>query len=43
MGQDGNPPSHFYWKKLEPVWSAGEEATLENAAGEVVSTYVVEP
>jgi LysM repeat protein len=43
MGQDGNPPSHFYWKKLEPVWSAGEEATLENAAGEAVSTYVVEP
>lgn len=43
MGQDGNPPSHFYWKKLEPIWSAGEEATLENAAGETVSTYVVEP
>jgi LysM repeat protein len=43
MGQDGNPPSHFYWKKLEPVWSAGEEARLENAAGETVSTYIVEP
>ena len=43
MGQDGNPPSHFYWKKLEAIWSAGEEATLENAAGDTVSTYIVEP
>lgn len=42
-GQDGNPPSHFYWKELKPVWSAGEQATLENAAGETIFTYIVEP
>jgi LysM repeat protein len=41
VGQDGSPPSNFYWGKLEPVWSVGETATLKNTANEVISTYVV--
>jgi LysM repeat protein len=43
VGQDGNPPGHFYWMKSEPVWSDGEEATLANAAGETIFTYTVGP
>jgi LysM repeat protein len=43
IGQDGNPPANFYWGKLEAIWSPGEIATLKNAAGEVISTYIVEP
>jgi hypothetical protein len=42
-GQDGNPPSHFYWNELKPIWATGEEATLENAAGETIFTYTVAP
>ncbi len=41
IGQDGSPPANFYWGKLEPIWSLGEQATLQNAQGEVVATYVV--
>ena len=41
IGQDGNPPANFYWGKLEAVWSLGETATLTNAQGEVVSTYLI--
>jgi LysM repeat protein len=43
IGQDGNPPANFYWGKLEALWSPGEQATIKNAAGEVISTYVVGP
>ena len=41
IGQDGNPPANFYWGKLEALWTLGETATLTNAEGEVVSTYVL--
>jgi len=41
IGQDGSPPANFYWGKLEPIWSLGEQATLQNLQGEVVATYVV--
>ena len=41
IGQDGSPPSNFYWGKLEAVWSVGETATLKNTANEVIATYVV--
>lgn len=43
IGQDGNPPANFYWGKLEAIWSPGEQATLKNTAGEVISTYIVGP
>ncbi len=43
IGQDGSPPANFYWGKLEAVWSPGEIATLKDAAGVTISTYVVEP
>jgi LysM repeat protein len=39
IGQD-NPPFIFFWGKLEPVWSVGEVATLKNADGQVIATYV---
>ena len=42
VGQDGNPPSNFYWGKLEPVWSAGGVITLKDAQGAVLATYAVE-
>jgi LysM repeat protein len=41
IGQDGSPPSNFYWGKLEAIWSAGETATLKNAEAEVISTRTV--
>jgi hypothetical protein len=40
-GQDGSPPANFYWRELEAVWVPGETATLMDAGGEVVATYVV--
>jgi LysM repeat protein len=39
-GQD-NPPSDFYWGKLQAIWSPGEIATLTDAAGTVIATFVV--
>jgi LysM repeat protein len=43
IGQDGNPPSNFYWNKLVAIWSLGEEAVLRDADGAIVSRYVVRP
>lgn len=43
LGQDGTPFASFFWGKLEPAWSVGEVATLKNAKGEVVATYIVGP
>jgi LysM repeat protein len=43
IGQDGNPPANFYWGKLEAVWVPGEVATLKDAAGAVISTFIAEP
>jgi len=43
IGQDGSPPANFYWGKLEAIWSTGEIATLKDAAGTTISTYVVGP
>ena len=41
VGQDGNPPSNFYWGKLEAVWSLGDVVTLKDAQGAVLATYTV--
>ena len=41
VGQDGSPPSNFYWGKLEPVWSPGDVVTLKDASGAVLATYTV--
>jgi LysM repeat protein len=41
VGQDGNPPANFYWGKLQAVWSNSEVATLKDAAGAVIATYIV--
>ena len=43
IGQDGNPPSNFFWGKLEAIWSLGEVVTLKDAEGEVLATYAVGP
>jgi nucleoid-associated protein YgaU len=43
IGQDGNPPSNFFWGKLEPIWTVGEVVTLKDADGGVVSTHTVAP
>lgn len=43
IGQDGSPVSSLFWGELEPIWSPGEVATLRNAVGELVTTYVVGP
>ena len=43
IGQDGSPPSNFYWNKLVAMWSPGEVVTLKDAAGDVVSSYTVSP
>jgi LysM repeat protein len=41
VGEDGNPPSNFFWGKLEAIWSLGEVATLKDADGQPVSTFAV--
>jgi LysM repeat protein len=41
VGQDGNPPSNFYWGKLEAIWSPGDVVTLEDDQGAVIATYTV--
>lgn len=41
IGDDGSPPNNFYWNKLVAMWSTGETVTLKDAAGDVVSTYIV--
>jgi LysM repeat protein len=41
VGPDGSPPANFYWGKLEAIWSDGEMATLKDAGGAQISTYVV--
>jgi LysM repeat protein len=43
IGQDGSPVSSLFWGRSEPVWSPGEVATVRNAVGELVTTYVVGP
>jgi LysM repeat protein len=40
-GQDGSPPAALYWGRSQPVWSSGEQATLKDAVGKTVATYVV--
>jgi LysM repeat protein len=42
-GQNGNPVTSLFWGKMDTVWSPGEVATLRNAVGEVVTTYIVSP
>lgn len=42
-GQNGNPVTSLFWGKRETVWSPGEMATLRNAVGEVIATYIVSP
>lgn len=38
----GNPtPSDLYWGRTAPAWSGGELATLRDAMGNVVDTYIV--
>jgi len=41
-GQDGSPPAALYWGRTQAAWSAGEQVTLKNLAGETVATLVVE-
>jgi len=41
VGQDGNPPSNFYWGKLEPIWSPGVVVALKDDQGAVIATYTV--
>lgn len=43
IGDDGSPPNNFYWRKLVAMWAPGEVVTLKDAAGDVVSTYTVQP
>ena len=40
-GQDGYPPSNFYWGSAVAVWSPGETVTLLDASGQEVAAYVV--
>jgi LysM repeat protein len=42
-GEDGNPADSFYWGKLVAIWLPGKVATLEDASGEPVSSYAMEP
>jgi LysM repeat protein len=34
-------PRHLYWGRTEPAWREGELATLRDAEGNVVDTYIV--
>jgi hypothetical protein len=43
IGQDGEPLSSLFWGRLESVWRPGEMATLRNAEGLALATYVVNP
>ncbi len=43
VGQDGSPPTNYFWGKLEAIWSSGETATLKDAEGQVLSTFTVGP
>jgi hypothetical protein len=43
IGQDGSPVSSLFWGRSEPVWSPGEVATVRNAVGELVTTFVAGP
>jgi len=43
VGQDGSPPTNYFWGKLEAIWSPGETATLKDAEGQVLSTFTVGP
>ena len=43
IGQDGVPITSLFWGRLEPVWIPGEVATLRNAEGVAIVTYVVNP
>jgi LysM repeat protein len=40
VGTD-DPPSDFFWGKLQAIWSAGETATLKDAERNVIATYTV--
>lgn len=39
VGED-DPPSDFYWGRLQAAWAPGELLTLRDAAGQVVHTLV---
>jgi len=43
IGQDGDPITSLFWGRLEPVWMPGEVATLRNAEGVALATYVPRP
>lgn len=43
IGQDGEPITSLFWGRIEPVWIPGEVATLRNAEGVTIVTYVVNP
>jgi LysM repeat protein len=43
IGPDGEPITSLFWGRLEPVWLPGEVATLRNAEGVALVTYVVGP
>ena len=43
IGQDGEPITSLFWGRLEPAWVQGETATLRNADGVTLATYVVSP
>lgn len=39
--QGQNTPIALYWGRTDPVWSAGETATLRDASGQVQATFKV--
>ncbi len=42
-GEDGSPVNNFYWNNPVAVWLPGKVVTLTDAAGNLVSSYTVEP
>ena len=40
-GQDGSPPAALYWGRAQAAWSAAEQVTLKDLAGETVATHTV--
>ena len=42
-GEDGSPVNNFYWSSPVALWLPGRVVTLTDAAGNLVSSYTVEP
>ena len=42
-GEDGSPVNNFYWNNPVALWSPGKVLALTDAAGNLVSSYQVEP